>query len=279
MATCPARYCVFSDSDVEYLGAGWLDDLVGATAASGAALTCARMQWPPPEFNHPTTGAARRLAPRPTPWLFLLDLDQVRGRVDASFRYRDEVDPDAYGGKVAYDVGAAYFAELCRVGLAWTEMPEAFQAKFRHYGGLTWLKASAKAVAGGSGPSSSRRPGSSAPTSGGPAPAAGAQPRRPLVARPIALLVHRAQATPGERRACDHARSRPRPRRRGPGPASSRRAASTVAASCAASPGGTTQPVPSSRIVSPSAPTSETTTGSRCPYASWSTALCDAKLV
>jgi hypothetical protein len=145
VSTCAARYCAFSDSDVEYLGAGWLDDMMRAAQAGGAALTCARMQWPPAEFVHPTTGAARRLAPRPTPWLFLLDLDQVRGRVDASFGYRDEVDPDAFGGKVAYDVAAAYYAELCRVGLGWTEMPEAFQAKFRHYGGLTWLKASAQA--------------------------------------------------------------------------------------------------------------------------------------
>jgi glycosyltransferase involved in cell wall biosynthesis len=139
--TSSGRYAGFSDSDVEYLKPGWLDDLVNAATASNAALTCARMQWPPPEFVHPTTGAARRLAPRPTPWLFLLDLEQVRGRVDASFGYRDEVDPDAFGGKVAYDVGAAYYAALCRAGLAWIEMPEAFQAKFRHFGGLTWLKA------------------------------------------------------------------------------------------------------------------------------------------
>jgi glycosyltransferase involved in cell wall biosynthesis len=137
----PARFAGFSDSDVEYLRPGWLDDLVSAATASNAALTCARMQWPPPEFRHPTTGAARRLAPRPTPWLFLLDLDQVRDRVRASFRYRDEIDPDAFGGKVAYDVGAAYYAELDRAGLTWTEMPEAFQSKFRHFGGLTWLKA------------------------------------------------------------------------------------------------------------------------------------------
>jgi hypothetical protein len=145
VATCPARYCAFSDSDVEYLRDGWLADLVGRATETGAALTCARMQWPPPEFNHPTTGAARRLAPRPTPWLFLLDLDQVRGRVQESFRYRDVVDPDAYGGKVAYDVAAAYFAELTRVGLGWAEMPDAFQQKFRHFGGLTWLKHSAPA--------------------------------------------------------------------------------------------------------------------------------------
>lgn len=141
VATCPARFAGFSDSDVEYLGAGWLDDLVRAATGTGAALTCARMQSPPPEFVHPTTGAARRLAPRPTPWLFLLDLDQVRDRVHASFRYRDEVDPDAFGGKVAYDVAAAYYAELDRVGLRTTEMPDEFQRKFRHFGGLTWLKA------------------------------------------------------------------------------------------------------------------------------------------
>jgi hypothetical protein len=145
VAECPARFAAFSDSDVEFLGAGWLDDLVRTAIDRSAALTCARMQWPPPEFNHPTTGAARRLAPRPTPWLFLLDLEQVRGRVHASFRYRDEVDPDAYGGKVAYDVGAAYYAELARSGLTWAEMPESFQSKFRHFGGLTWLKASAPA--------------------------------------------------------------------------------------------------------------------------------------
>jgi hypothetical protein len=138
---CPARFAVFCDSDVEFLGAGWLDDLVRTATADGAALVCARMQWPPPEFRHPVTGAARRLSPRPTPWMLMLDLAQVRGRVDASFRYRDVVNADAFGGKVAYDVGAAYFEALVETGLSWAEMPESFQRKFRHFGGLTWLKA------------------------------------------------------------------------------------------------------------------------------------------
>jgi hypothetical protein len=60
------------------------------------------------------------------PCLFLLDLHQVRGGC-AGFRCRDEVGPDAFGGKVAYDVGAAYYAELCQAGLTWTRCP-AFQA-------------------------------------------------------------------------------------------------------------------------------------------------------
>ncbi len=121
---CETRFSVFCDSDVEFLAPGWLLDLVARAttpAPDGGpepALVCARMQRPPAEFTHPTSGAIRRLAPRPTPWMLLLDLDQVRGVVDESFGYRDVVDPDAYGGKVAYDVGAAYFAALEAAGLA-----------------------------------------------------------------------------------------------------------------------------------------------------------------
>jgi glycosyltransferase involved in cell wall biosynthesis len=137
--TCATRYAVFCDSDVEFLGLGWLADLV-RRAETGPALVCARMQTPPDEFTHPITGAQRKLAPRPTPWMLLLDLDQVRDRVDASFGYRDEIDPDAFGGKVAYDIGAAYFAAVEAAGLPWAEMDAPFQEKFRHFGGLTWLK-------------------------------------------------------------------------------------------------------------------------------------------
>ena len=53
---------------------------------------------------------------------------------------------DAYGGKVAYDVGAAYFRELERAGLTWAEMPEAWQSHYHHYGGLTWLGAGSEGV-------------------------------------------------------------------------------------------------------------------------------------
>jgi hypothetical protein len=144
---CSTRFALFCDSDVEFLGDGWLADLVRTAGAEGPALVCARVQWPPPEFTHPTTGAIRRLAPRPTPWMLMLDLEQVRGRVDESFAYRDVVDGAAYGGKVAYDVGAAYFAALETAGLAWAEMGPEFQRKFRHFGGLTWLRAGASRAA------------------------------------------------------------------------------------------------------------------------------------
>jgi hypothetical protein len=147
LSRCPTRFAVFSDSDVEYLRGGWLRDMVERATTTGAALVGARMQWPPDTFVHPVSGAARRLAPRPTPWLLLLDVEQVRGRVDASFRYVDVEDPEAFGGKVAYDVGAAYFAALEASGLTWAEMPPEWQPTFRHFGGLTWLKSGPSATA------------------------------------------------------------------------------------------------------------------------------------
>ena len=140
LARCTTRYAVFSDSDVEYRAPGWLSDLVETATTTSAAMVCARMQTPPERYVHPVTGAERKLAPRPTPWLLMLDVEQVHGRVDAGFGYRDVDDPTAFGGKVAYDVGAAYFAALEAAGLTWAEMPPAWQPKFRHFGGLTWLK-------------------------------------------------------------------------------------------------------------------------------------------
>ena len=221
---CPTRYAVFCDSDVEFLGAGWLADLVRTAGGDPEpALVCAPMQWPPSEFTHPTTGAIRRLAPRPTPWMLMLDLEQVRGVVDESFAYRDVVDADAFGGKVAYDVGAAYFAALERSGLPWAEMDAAFQRKFRHFGGLTWLKAGAtRATAEGArqaGGQDRTRPRAPAP---GPHPPLGRRdpaPGWPATGSPTGNP-RPARRGPGDvrrpARGCGRRppRRRPRPRRR-----------------------------------------------------------------
>lgn len=141
LAACTTRYALFSDSDVEYRAEGWLADMVETALHTGAALVCGRMQWPPDTFTHPVTGAARRLAPRPTAWLVMIDTEQVRGRVDASFAYHEVKDPAAFGGKIAYDTTAWYYKCLCDAGLTGAEMPASWQHKYRHFGGLTWLGA------------------------------------------------------------------------------------------------------------------------------------------
>lgn len=141
LEACTTRYLVFSDSDVEYRAPNWLKDMLEQAANTGAALVCGRMQYPPETFIHPKTGARRRLAQRPTPWLLMLDLDQLRDVVNESFAYKDEEDPEAFGGKVAYDVAAKYFAAVVKSGLHWAEMPPEWQSHYRHFGGLTWLGA------------------------------------------------------------------------------------------------------------------------------------------
>jgi len=136
---CPTRYALFSDSDVEFTGERWLTDMVDTAQRSGAALVCGRMQHGAETFVHPVTRAERRIAPRPTAWLFMIDTEQVRGRVDATFEYLEVEDFEAFGGKVAYDTGAWFFKELCDAGLSWAEMPGWWQHKYHHFGGLTWL--------------------------------------------------------------------------------------------------------------------------------------------
>ena len=140
LASCTSRFAVFSDSDVEYREPGWLTDIVATALDSGAALVCGRMLNPSGVYVHPVTGATRRLANRPSPWLLLLDLDQVRGAVDATFQSRDVKEPGSNGVGTSFDVGATYFDALVRAGLTWEEMPPEWRTKFRHYGGLTWLK-------------------------------------------------------------------------------------------------------------------------------------------
>jgi hypothetical protein len=137
--TCPTRYALFSDSDVEYRVHGWLSDMLDTATSSGVALVCGRMQRGSECFVHPVTKAERRLAPRPTAWLLMIDTEQVRDTVDANFEYHEVEDFNAFGGKVAYDTGAWYFKQMCDAGLQWAEMPPSWQHSYRHFGGLSWL--------------------------------------------------------------------------------------------------------------------------------------------
>lgn len=140
MQECPARYAVFVDSDMEFLTDGWLRDLVDVARRDGAAMVTSRVQHLVDHDHVDKDGAPRRWAPRPTPWLMLVDLAQVRGRVDAGFGFRVTDDPERPGGKVAYDTGAAFFEAVQRLGLAWAEMPEGWDCCYRHFGGMTWVR-------------------------------------------------------------------------------------------------------------------------------------------
>jgi glycosyltransferase involved in cell wall biosynthesis len=139
LAECPTRYAVFSDSDVEYLRHGWLEQMIDRAQDTGAALVATRIQARGGvSYAHPVTGARRVLAERPEPWLMLIDVAQVRGVVSTSFSYRDEVQAD--GSKVAFDTAAAFFRDLQWKGLTFAEMPTEFGRAYHHYGSMSWQR-------------------------------------------------------------------------------------------------------------------------------------------
>jgi glycosyltransferase involved in cell wall biosynthesis len=140
IAECPAQYAVFSDSDVEFRRADWLQQMVDAAQRSGAALVATRIQARGGvDYVHPVTGSKRVLAERPEPWLMMIDVNQTRGRVNTSFAYRDEYAADGTS-KIGFDTSAAYFRELQAVGLTYVEMPPDFAKAYIHYGSMSWKK-------------------------------------------------------------------------------------------------------------------------------------------
>ena len=137
--TSEADLLVFCDSDVEYLAPNWLADMVQRAEDTGAALIATRIQaLDGVPYVHPGTGAIATLAARPEPWLMMLDLRQLRGKVTTSFLYTEEIDAD--GTKVAFDTAAAFFRDTVAAGLSYGEMPTGFSRSFRHYSGLTWQR-------------------------------------------------------------------------------------------------------------------------------------------
>lgn len=139
LAACDTRWCLFCDSDVEFLRDGWLRAMVAAGEDAGAALVATRIQARGGvPFRHPVTGAMRTLAPRPEPWLMLIDADAVRARIPTSFAYVDEVQPD--GTKVAFDTAAAFYRDVVAGGLTVIEMPAGFRHAYHHFGSLSWQR-------------------------------------------------------------------------------------------------------------------------------------------
>lgn len=140
MAECPARYAVFVDSDMEFRRTGWLADLVATAERTGAAMVTSRIQTLDDKGHVGSDGAPWRWAPRPTPWLILVDLAQVHGVVETGWGFRLRPDPARDGGKIAYDTGAAFLEALDRHGLAWAAMPDGWSDCYHHYGGMTWVR-------------------------------------------------------------------------------------------------------------------------------------------
>jgi glycosyl transferase family 2 len=135
LGRCDADFAVFADNDVEFLGEGWLRDLVNTAVLTGAALVYGEMCPDLPQYvEHHNDGRVVRMVARPAPWLMLVHVPQV-ARLGLTFAYHEEKAADR---PLVCDIGATFYRGLQARGLRCVEMPAAFRAKYRHYGAMSW---------------------------------------------------------------------------------------------------------------------------------------------
>jgi glycosyltransferase involved in cell wall biosynthesis len=128
LSTCPTRYMVLLDSDVEVRLDGWLAQLHRARSESGAALVTSVMEEERPEITRPGVKMSRR----PTVYCILLDVAKARS-VARSFE-------EWYDGPVGYDVGAWFFAGVIDGEMPYVVMPEAWLPAVKHYEAMSYGK-------------------------------------------------------------------------------------------------------------------------------------------
>jgi glycosyltransferase involved in cell wall biosynthesis len=136
-ASCTSRLAVFVDSDVEFRRAGWLSRLVAAWSGSGAALVCSEFLAGLTRFVEPVGSETVRAAPRPAPWLLMVDVEQTRS-IGASFTF-DKEWAQTFPERLVYDVGARVYQAVRANGFETVEMPRSYGRLYHHYGGLSWI--------------------------------------------------------------------------------------------------------------------------------------------
>jgi hypothetical protein len=136
-ATCPSRFGLALDSDVEILRSGWLELLTETALSRQASLVFAELIPEMPGYvDH--TGVARRLARRPSPWMMLFEPRTCATL--GSWKFTMEQDEGIPEGAWGFDTGAALLRAADRQGLVAVEAPARLRSMFRHYGGLSWVK-------------------------------------------------------------------------------------------------------------------------------------------
>ena len=136
ITSSPADYLVFCDSDVEFRKADAIRDLVATARRTGSALVAAELCAAGPGVE-PVSGAPIVMAQRPSAWLFLVAPPAVRD-LNTSFAFSFVRAGGSIEGGLAFDTGAAWFAELRDRQLPWAAMAGSFTRRYHHHAGLSW---------------------------------------------------------------------------------------------------------------------------------------------
>jgi hypothetical protein len=135
--SCPTRYAVFVDSDVQFLAPGWLEALLEWADREKWAMVGGEFIGEQPDSLHAGV-ILFRFAARLAPWLLLVDIERC-DRVHVSFQDGSHPSTQVHEGTIAYDVGGRLFHSLRLLGIGCGAMPAAFRQSYRHQGGLSWL--------------------------------------------------------------------------------------------------------------------------------------------
>ena len=134
--TCPTRYAVFVDSDVQFLRRGWLAALLETADRHGWAMAGGELVPERPDCLHDGV-IPFRFSARLSPWLLLVDIARC-DPVHTSFQDWSHESTRVHEGRVAYDVSGTLFHILRLRDIGCGPMPASFRRKYRHYGGLSW---------------------------------------------------------------------------------------------------------------------------------------------
>jgi glycosyltransferase involved in cell wall biosynthesis len=126
------------DSDMLFLGADWLSDLVRTIEADPGAYFVS---------GEPKMGSLNQIEPFgkqrvdagecPCTWLFGVRT-ALREHVDTSFAYCHDGTNPATGNLMTYDTGGKLLRDAYAKGLRHVIMPQWFQLKWYHFGSLSW---------------------------------------------------------------------------------------------------------------------------------------------
>ena len=136
--TVKTPYWFAVDTDMLFLGADWLTDMVRVLEADASLyLLSAEKCGPVHEMTEPVGGEVIDLGERFSTWLFGVRTS-LREQVQSDFAFVvDHVDPVS-GRKFCYDVGGRLLADVRRKNLKTASMPRWFLCKYHHFGSLSW---------------------------------------------------------------------------------------------------------------------------------------------
>jgi hypothetical protein len=137
-AHCETDYAVFMDSDIEILQSGWLEKFLKIAEVNSASVVTTEILNQVPSIGYFPPGVLLRSAPRPAPWMILINPKKCRNM--GSWKTIQVKDASIAEGGWNFDTGAIVYRNMVEASASIFTTPNSFLSFFRHYGAMSWTK-------------------------------------------------------------------------------------------------------------------------------------------